>query len=471
MALSKSTEANNKEFVVHVRGEYDYRFICELRDDMFDQIKACYFHLMNENLPVYGVPGKLKQHRTSKNDAKAGLDKIPPDSFRLRAEDDYEPLTDTPASATSSTAPDEDDELPTAGNHRPSFCNPKVDANVTLSDFVIKSVIGRGSFGKVFLVQKRGTNNVYAMKSLRKDVIIEYDQVESTRLEKDILLQADHPFLVGMSYVFQTEQKIFFVMRFVRGGELFMHLRQVTRFPEERARFYAIQVAMALGHLHSKNIIYRDLKPENILMDEDGYICLTDFGLAKVLEGNAQAFSFCGTPDYLAPEILVERGHSFPVDWWALGILTYEMIVGFPPFYTGTQNNSKMYELIKKKAVYFPDPQRHNIMMSENCKNFITRVSHTQSIQQNLIAICVLIAPGEKPSKQTWVAWRPRRSACTPMVRRARSREGTRQAYRGAREAHTLRRHLRCDQLRQYFHLGGRSSVSSTCRENAHHPE
>ena len=178
-----------------------------------------------------------------------------------------------------------------------------------------------------------------------------------------------------MSYVFQTETKIFFVMRFVRGGELFMHLRQVTRFPEDRARFYAIQVAMALGHLHTKNIIYRDLKPENILMDEDGYVCLTDFGLAKVLEGNAQAYSFCGTPDYLAPEILVERGHSFPVDWWALGILTYEMIVGFPPFYTGTQNNSKMYELIKKKAVYFPDPQRHNIAMSENCKNFITRVS------------------------------------------------------------------------------------------------
>lgn len=164
-------------------------------------------------------------------------------------------------------------------------------------------------------------------------------------------------------------------MRFVRGGELFMHLRQVTRFPEERARFYSIQVAMALGHLHKKNIIYRDLKPENILMDQNGYVCLTDFGLAKVIEGNQQAFSFCGTPDYLAPEILVERGHSFPVDWWALGILTYEMIVGFPPFYTGTQNNSKMYELIKKKAVYFPDQQRHNIAMSENCKNFITRVS------------------------------------------------------------------------------------------------
>lgn len=118
-------------------------------------------------------------------------------------------------------------------------------------------------------------------------------------------------------------------------------------------------------------------------MDEDGYICLTDFGLAKVLEGNSQAYSFCGTPDYLAPEILVERGHSFPVDWWALGILTYEMIVGFPPFYTGTQNNTKMYELIRKKAVYFPDYQRHNIAMSDDCKNFITRVSNPSQINHH----------------------------------------------------------------------------------------
>ena len=163
-------------------------------------------------------------------------------------------------------------------------------------------------------------------------------------------------------------------MRFVRGGELFMHLRQVTRFPEDHARFYAIQVALALGHLHEQKIIYRDLKPENILMDEDGYICLTDFGLAKILKEGEKAYSFCGTPDYLAPEILAETGASYPVDWWSLGILTYEMIVGFPPFYTGQANNNKMYEMIKKKAVYFPDPQRHNIAMSEECKDFISKL-------------------------------------------------------------------------------------------------
>jgi serum/glucocorticoid-regulated kinase 2 len=369
--LTKSSDAGNFEFIVHVKNEYDYRFTSDARDELFEHIKACYFHMMNANLPVYMVPGKVKEYETSKKDVKAGLEKLPADSYQQRNEDIYEPLKpETPDGPLTI----DDDDLPSQpGNHRASFAK-NGDMDVTLSDFTIKKVIGRGSFGKVFLVQKKNTDEVFAMKSLRKDVIIEYDQVESTKLEKDILLQADHPFLVGMSYVFQTDQKIFFVMRFVRGGELFSHLRQVTRFPEDRAKFYAIQVAMALGHLHSKKIIYRDLKPENILMDEDGYICLTDFGLAKVLEGNAQAYSFCGTPDYLAPEILVERGHSFPVDWWALGILTYEMIVGFPPFYTGTQNNSKMYELIKKKAVYFPDQERHKIVMSENCKDFINRL-------------------------------------------------------------------------------------------------
>ena len=162
-------------------------------------------------------------------------------------------------------------------------------------------------------------------------------------------------------------------MKFVRGGELFMHLRKARNFAEDRAKFYSIIVAIALGHLHSKKIIYRDLKPENILMDEDGYICLTDFGLAKILEGNEQAFSFCGTPEYLAPEILEEKGHAFPVDWWALGILTYEMIVGFPPFYTGNSNNQKMYDLIKSKPVFFPDAKKHGISMSDNCKDFISK--------------------------------------------------------------------------------------------------
>lgn len=152
-----------------------------------------------------------------------------------------------------------------------------------------------------------------------------------------------------------------------------MHLRKAKQFPEERAKFYALTVALALGHLHGQKIIYRDLKPENILMGEDGYICLTDFGLAKILEQNEVAYSFCGTPEYLAPEIIDEKGHSFPVDWWALGILTYEMIVGFPPFYTGSPNNQKMYDLIRSKPVFFPDAKKHGIAMTPDCKDFINK--------------------------------------------------------------------------------------------------
>lgn len=298
---------------------------------------------MNKNLPIYDLPNDLDKWATSKKDAKANVEKLPPDEYRNFDEDVYEPWTPGQQKRVDSVSSmnSTDDEDLSKYETAPHFS--KDGSTSSLSDFQIKKVIGRGSFGKVFLVQKKSDGQVFAMKSLRKDVILDYDQVESTKLEKDILLKADHPFLVGMSYVFMTDQKIFFVMRFVRGGELFMHLRQAQRFTEERAKFYAIQVGMALGHLHDQQIIYRDLKPENILMDSNGYICLTDFGLAKVLEKGQQAFSFCGTPDYLAPEILIEKGHSFPVDWWALGILTYEMIVGFPPFYTGNSNNAKMY--------------------------------------------------------------------------------------------------------------------------------
>ena len=157
MAISKSTEDGNKEFVVHVRADYDYRFICEMRDELFEQIKACYFHLMNENLPVYGVPGKLAQHATSKNDMKANVDKVPPETYRLRGEDLYEPLSEDATNQPGASQSDDDDEIPTTGNIAPRFAKPNEDQNVSLTDFVIRSVIGRGSFGKVFLVQKRGT--------------------------------------------------------------------------------------------------------------------------------------------------------------------------------------------------------------------------------------------------------------------------------------------------------------------------
>lgn len=157
----------------------------------------------------------------------------------------------------------------------------------------------------------------------------------SIQLEKMIMLQVNHPFIVQMQFVFQRKYRIYFVMDFMAGGELFHYMHHERRFAEKRVVFYVAQIALALDHLHKANILYRDLKPENILMGEDGYIKLSDFGLAKnAVESN----TFCGTPEYISPEILSGKGHSFTADWWALGVLTYEMLTGVPPFYDKNRN-------------------------------------------------------------------------------------------------------------------------------------
>ncbi|KAG2383554.1 hypothetical protein C9374_004225 [Naegleria lovaniensis] len=224
---------------------------------------------------------------------------------------------------------------------------------VTLSDFELLTVVGRGSFGKVMKVREKGTSKVLAMKVLRKDMIVKENMVSHTLAEKKILQSIDHPFIVALHYAFQTEEKLYLVLDYLPGGELFFHLREETKFDVERAKFYAAQIVLAIEHLHKNDIIYRDLKPENVVLDADGYAVLTDFGLAKTSIGNnTPTYTFCGTPEYLAPEILKGQGHGKAVDWWSLGILLYEMIVGLPPFYS--ENINEMYELILKAPLKFP---------------------------------------------------------------------------------------------------------------------
>lgn len=233
-------------------------------------------------------------------------------------------------------------------------------------------MIGKGTFGKVFLVEQKGTKALYAMKCIRKDIVLENEQMENIQLEKDILYSIDHPFLVNMEYVFQNEYRIYFLMPFIKGGELFRHLVEVRKFPENQAKFFAMQVCLALGHLHSKQIIYRDLKPENVLVGEDGYLLVADFGLAKAVSNSELANSFCGTAEYLAPEMLIGNGHDYTVDWWALGILIYEMIVGIPPFFH--RNKHRMYFLIRESPVNFPDPIRHKITVSPEAQDLIVKL-------------------------------------------------------------------------------------------------
>ena len=167
----------------------------------------------------------------------------------------------------------------------------------------------------------------------------------------------DHPFVVRLHYAFQTEDTLYFVTDFLNGGELFYHLCNEIRFSEERAKFYAAELVLALSHLHSKGIIYRDLKPENVLLDSKGHIKITDFGLSKMkLESkDSQTNTFCGTPEYLAPEIIIGKGHSYSVDWWSLGMLTYEMISGINPFKQIAQNGGPQSRHIILKRIIEQD--------------------------------------------------------------------------------------------------------------------
>jgi len=192
---------------------------------------------------------------------------------------------------------------------------------IALSDFKIEKVIGRGAFGKVFLVTKKDTGQLYALKALKKHVLEKRNQRIHTSTERQILAEVDSPFLVQLRFAFQTLDKLYMVMDYMPAGELFLHLRRAGRFTEDRTKFYAAEILLALEYLHIRGIIYRDLKPENVLLDQDGHIRLSDFGLSKkglLPESGAKAFTFCGTPEYLAPEILKGVGHDKAVDYWSL---------------------------------------------------------------------------------------------------------------------------------------------------------
>jgi len=162
-----------------------------------------------------------------------------------------------------------------------------------------------------------------------------------------------HPFVVGLKYAFQTDAKLYLVLDYLSGGEIFFHLSKEVKFSVEKTRFYIAELVLGIGYLHSKDVVYRDLKPENVVLDSEGHVRITDFGLAKPdVTNNNPTNTFCGTPEYLAPEIIKGKGYSKSVDWWSLGILAYEMLVGLPPFYS--ENMNEMYELILKSPLKFP---------------------------------------------------------------------------------------------------------------------
>ncbi|KAI5095534.1 serine/threonine-protein kinase Sgk1 isoform X2 [Silurus meridionalis] len=253
--------------------------------------------------------------------------------------------------------PPQDPELMTTNSSPPPSPSQQINlgpsSNPTAkpSDFNFLKVIGKGSFGKVLLARHRGDDKFYAVKVLQKKAILKKKEEKHIMSERNVLLKnVKHPFLVGLHFSFQTADKLYFVLDYINGGELFYHLQRERCFLEPRARFYAAEIASALGYLHSLNIVYRDLKPENILLDSQGHIILTDFGLCKEnIEPNGTTSTFCGTPEYLAPEVLHKQPYDRTVDWWCLGAVLYEMLYGLPPFYS--RNTAEMYDNILNKPL------------------------------------------------------------------------------------------------------------------------
>jgi len=222
--------------------------------------------------------------------------------------------------------------------------------NVTLKDFELRRTLGTGSFGRVRLVTHKQTGKVYALKIISKYETLKLKQVQHITAEKNILAQVSHPFLVNYVASFQDKKRLYIVLEYVVGGEFFTHLRKAGRFPNDIARIFVAEVVLALGYLHSMDIVYRDLKPENLLLSSTGHIKITDFGFAKKVD--YKTWTLCGTPEYLAPEIILSKGHTKGVDWWAVGVLIFELLAGYPPFYD--EEPIYIYQKILEGKIVFP---------------------------------------------------------------------------------------------------------------------
>lgn len=220
-------------------------------------------------------------------------------------------------------------------------------------DYQLLKVLGKGTFGKVFLGREIPTGELYAIKVLKKSVIIAKDEVTHTLTENRVLQRSRHPFLTHLYHSFQSADRLWFVLEYVNGGELFYHLSKLRVFTEDRTKFYGAEIISALGYLHESNIVYRDLKLENLLLDKDGHIKIADFGLCKEeMHYGASTKTFCGTPEYLAPEVLEDNDYGRAVDWWGTGVVMYEMMCGRLPFYN--RDPEVLFELILMEDIRFP---------------------------------------------------------------------------------------------------------------------
>ncbi len=240
------------------------------------------------------------------------------------------------------------------------------EKKITSADFEKIKIIGRGSFGNVYLVRHISTNKYYAMKVLYKTVIKQREEEDHTISERLLLAKLNFPLIIKLHYCFQDSQNLYFIMDLIQGGDLLYHLRLHRRFDDEKTRFYISEMILVLEFLHKNNIMYRDIKPENILIDTTGHIKLVDFGLSKMFEKNEKMYTICGTSFYLAPELIKGKGYNCDADWWSLGCLMYELLSGKPPPFRMERNDIN--------TLNFDKPVEMDNSFSDDAKDLITKL-------------------------------------------------------------------------------------------------
>ena len=366
ITLSKQSD----EFVIHcLELDYDYQFISQKKKTIVEIIAKNYELIKEEELKLFEINVKnVNQFVTTKKEKEKQQSKSRmPKTGQINVKDYL-------FGNKSKT----DVNIFQAKNSKKSNSINFKNIQANYEDFEIKSVIGRGSVGKILLAKYIKDGKYYAIKSMRKDQIISEGIADNILVEKNILIKSQCEFILKLSFFFQTPERIYYVTPFIKGGDLYHKLKIEIFFKEDLVRFYTAQIAVALQYLHNLEITYRDLKPENILLDEDGYIKLCDFGSSVIIRGTEKVKNFAGSPEYAAPEIITYSGHNFMCDWWSLGILIYELLYGNTPFFN--MDKTRMYDLINTGAISFPkfiqiegEEKPRIYKVSEDAKNIISK--------------------------------------------------------------------------------------------------